>query len=116
MRTAVLGLFIGAGLAIVIAGVFFTGEKVFAERPIEMQGGRVITDSRMIALATTTVSGKQLVTLIDPHRKVMSVYHVELATGQISLKSVRNIRWDLQIDDFNGDSPLPKEIQAMLKR
>ena len=46
----------------------------------------------------------------------MSVYHIEQTTGTISLKSVRNIRADLQMDEFNTDSPLPREIRAILTK
>ena len=55
-----------------------------------------------------------MVTVIDPRQRSMSVYHVELSTGEITLKSVRNIQWDLQMMDFNGTNPLPKEIRAVL--
>jgi hypothetical protein len=58
---------------------------------------------------------RQVVTVIDPHGRAMSVYHVELSTGEITLKSVRNIQWDLQMMDFNGTNPLPKEIRAVLE-
>ncbi len=40
--------------------------------------------------------------------------HIDHATGVISLKSVRNIHADLLMDEFNTESPLPKEIRAIL--
>ncbi len=46
----------------------------------------------------------------------MSVYHVESATGEIALKSVRRFHWDLQMDEFNGDSPSPREIRALIEQ
>ena len=39
--------------------------------------------------------------------------HVE--SGQISLRSVRNCRWDLQMDEFNGAEPSPEKIMALLR-
>ena len=36
-------------------------------------------------------------------------------TGQIELKSVRNVQWDLLIEEFNGVRPLPREIRALLE-
>jgi hypothetical protein len=57
----------------------------------------------------------QQMTVIDPKQRVMGVYHIELNTGKIALRSVRNIHWDLKMTDFNGDSPLPREIQALLE-
>ena len=46
----------------------------------------------------------------------MGVYHIDLATGEVSLKSVRNIHWDLQMIEFNGTRPLPREVRSMLEQ
>jgi hypothetical protein len=37
-----------------------------------------------------------------------------LGKGDITLKSVRNIHWDLQMVEFNTEAPLPREIRSML--
>ena len=58
---------------------------------------------------------RQQLTVIDPQVHVVSVYHIELATGEISLKSVRNIHWDLQMSEFDGVNPLPREIRSLLE-
>lgn len=70
----------------------------------------------LIALSSDTAEGTQQVVLVDPTTRVMAVYHVEKGTGRIALKSVRRVEWDLQMDEFNGASPLTREVQAMLKR
>jgi hypothetical protein len=44
---------------------------------------------------------------------VIAVYHVDRATGALSLKSVRNVHWDFQIEDFNSANPTPREIRAL---
>jgi hypothetical protein len=44
----------------------------------------------------------------------LGVYHIDLASGEIVLKSVRSIHWDLQLGVFNGTSPLPREVQSLL--
>jgi hypothetical protein len=31
----------------------------------------------------------------------------------LSLKSVRNVAWDLMIEDFNSANPTPREIRAL---
>ena len=76
----------------------------------------------------TAAPGAQLITLtsdsaatlqvlvIDPTTRSLAVYHVEKTTGRVSLKSVRHFHWDLQLEEFNGASPLPREIQSMLHR
>jgi len=57
----------------------------------------------------------QLLTVIDPRQQVMGVYHIELASGKITLRSARNLRWDLspQMTYLNNDPPLPQEIRAL---
>lgn len=72
--------------------------------------------SGMIALTAPVNDNRQMITVIDPRGQVMSVYHVELGTGTIELKSVRKIQWDLQMVQFNGTSPLPQEIRAKIEQ
>lgn len=72
--------------------------------------------ANLIALSDQGQDGHQQITVIDADSRVMSVYHVDHATGTISLKSVRNIRADLLMDEYNTDSPLPREIRAILSQ
>jgi len=58
----------------------------------------------------------QQITLIDPRQRVMCVYHIDRVSGEIALKSVRNIQWDLSMDEFNGQSPSPQEIRTLLQQ
>jgi hypothetical protein len=58
----------------------------------------------------------QLVTVIDPRQRVLAVYHVDRASGQITPKSVRNITWDLQMTEYNSGDPLPQDIRSGLPR
>jgi hypothetical protein len=74
----------------------------------------VLSDGLM-ALSSDTADGKQQVVVIDSKTRVMSVYHVEHATGVITLKSARDISADLLMDEFNTTAPVPSEIRAMLK-
>ena len=69
----------------------------------------------LIALESSNADGIQQVTLIDPKDRVISVYHIESATGVISLRSVRSIRWDFQLEEFNGKTPKPKEIRSLIQ-
>ena len=67
----------------------------------------------LIAHVATPDGGPQAVTVIDPVQRVMAVYHVDKTTGEIALKSVRNLTWDLQMLDYNSGKPLPKDIRSM---
>ncbi|MGE3776686.1 MAG: hypothetical protein AB7F89_05850 [Pirellulaceae bacterium] len=73
----------------------------------------VLSDG-LIALSSDTADGKQQVVVIDTKTRGMSVYHVDHATGGISLRSARNISADLLMDEFNTNQPLPDEIRSML--
>jgi hypothetical protein len=55
-------------------------------------------------------------TIIDPAARRVAVYHLSRETGEIQLKSVRNIAWDLGMEYFNSGSPLPEEIRRGLER
>jgi len=70
----------------------------------------------LIAFSQTVDQKYQQVTVIDPKGRAISVYHIDLASGAIALRSVRNINWDLQIADFNGKAPLSREIQALAEK
>jgi hypothetical protein len=60
--------------------------------------------------------GRQQTTVIDIRTRTMAVYHIDPRTGVIALKSVRNLGWDLQIDDYNSGKPQPREIRALVER
>ena len=100
------------GLAIIGCMVLWSGvgmRQSDADHPVTPVG-------QLIALTSDTASTHQQVTVIDTKARIMSVYHIENATGTISLKSVRNISADLMMDEFNTESPLPREIRAILKK
>lgn len=59
-------------------------------------------------------NGPHAALIFDPVRQVFAVYHVDAASGQIMLKSVRNLSADLRLEQFNSGAPAPKDIQAML--
>jgi hypothetical protein len=55
-------------------------------------------------------------TIIDPASRRVAVYQVSRESGEIQLKSVRNIAWDLGMEYFNTGGPTPEEIRAMQER
>ncbi|MDB4640361.1 hypothetical protein OAF56_01895, partial [Pirellulaceae bacterium] len=56
------------------------------------------------------------IALVDPEQKVISVYGIDRTSGEIKLKSVRKVEWDLQLDEFNGKQPSPREIRSNVER
>ena len=111
MRVAVLGCLVVAVLAAVVS-VVLPDDRAASGRPTALKG-TAVSDQGLMALSETVAQKYQQVTVIDSRREVISVYQIDLASGTIALRSVRNIRWDLQISDYNGQKPLPREIQAL---
>lgn len=111
MKTTVLG----ALLLLAVTALAFFGSG----HPNEALAERVAAgaaDARELIAIPAMVSDKvQQLTVIDPHSRVMSVYHINLPDGAVTLKSVRTIHWDLQMTEFNGVDPRPQEIKAMLE-
>ncbi len=110
MKTTLFAAVGGALIAIFVGSMFGHESAVFAQRPSAYD-----PTGELIALPAHVDNGRQQITVIDPIKRVICVYHVDLPSGGISLKSVRNISGDLQIDDFNGASPLPREVRAQLE-
>lgn len=69
----------------------------------------------LLALSHDAGSHREL-TLIDARQRVMAVYHVNGQSGEVSLRSVRAIGWDLMMDDFNGEAPSPREIRSLVEQ
>jgi hypothetical protein len=108
MRNAFLGALAIAGLWMLVAGAAGGRDRVSAAGPATEGVGQ-----ELVTLATPVGEKGQMLTIVDPRTRAICVYHVELATGAIALKSARNIHWDLQMTDYNGVSPLPGELRSM---
>lgn len=113
MRIAVVGVSVVSSLMFAAMVAALPPNVGFAQRatPSSTPSG-----GGLIALATQAGEQRQQVTVIDPEKHVLSVYHIDLASGEVVLKSVRNIHWDLQMMEFNGTSPLPREIRSLLEQ
>jgi len=112
MRWMIWGTSVVVGLAVLGAIVGGDRDAVQAQSEVE----RVVPSGDLIALIAQGGSDRQLVMVVDPKLRVMSVYHIDHESGAIALKSVRSIGADLMLDEFNTDSPLPREIRAMLTK
>ena len=110
---ALLGTLLVLGLA---AGQCLSEGQGFAEpaaavmqSPIPPYQGA----GNLITHVLPSEGGPQAVVVVDPSQHVMAVYHVDKTTGEIALRSVRNLTWDLQMLEFNSGEPLPQDIRNM---
>lgn len=70
----------------------------------------------LIAIKLDGNANSNQIALVDPERKVISVYGIDRTSGEIKLSSVRKVEWDLQLDEFNGKQPTPREIRSNVER
>lgn len=64
--------------------------------------------------ATPLDDGRQLLLIIDPQMKNAAIYHVDGA-GSLTLRSTRNIAWDLLVPEYNAQEPRPATLKKMLE-
>ncbi len=115
MRRVMLGTLVGAGLVMALVAAAQQQGEVFAQRPAPAATPPgAAAGAELIVVPMTLGDKSQMLTVVDPRQRALAVYHIDAATGKIALKSVRNIHWDLQIDNFNNDKPLPQEIRSSL--
>lgn len=58
---------------------------------------------------------QQLLVAIDRETRHAAVYHIDTSNGTMTLRSTRNLAWDLLVDDFNGREPSPEALKNMLE-
>lgn len=113
MRRAILGALAGAVLVYAAVAGGSDGGRALAQRPAVLPD---TSAAGLIALPSTSADGRQMLTVLDPRTQVLCYYQLDPTKGEIVLKGVRNIRWDLQIDEYNGVSPLPSEVRALVEQ
>lgn len=106
------------GLVVAMGGLFWLlspplaalrGQTAYSQQE---SAARPLQDSLQVQ-STMLPSGVQQLSVIDSQSKSLAVYHIESTTGKILLKSVRNLQWDLQMEHFNGQAPLPGELRQV---
>ncbi len=64
---------------------------------------------------TPMADDRQMLVIIDPNERTAAVYHVDAATGTMTLKSARSIRWDLLVGEFNAQEPTPSALRKLIE-
>ena len=122
MRVVVFGLCVFVTVAAMVATGSSHDPSAMAQTP-ESQTARPVLPARLpvaaagnlMAFSSEVTEGPSQITLIDAESHSMCVYHIDRATGEIELKSVRNFRWDLLVEEFNGVEPLPRQLRELLQ-
>jgi hypothetical protein len=103
--------------ALLVVGFVAWAVTAFSSRPplyATPINGSGPTD--LIALTMPQGEHRQQLVLVDPVRRVLGVYQVDPTSGEVALRSVRNVTWDLQMTEFNCAVPLPREIRSVVEQ
>ena len=112
MRHALVGALCGACVCVVVAAL---GWNVPSGANAQRSAGDWNTQDWVTHVSPIDENRQQIV-VMDPRSRAVAVYHVSLSSGEIALKSVRNVHYDLQMTDFNSQKPLPQEIRGLLEQ
>lgn len=85
----------------------------FTRLPQVSADQQAATGNEVQTVSVMLPNGIQQIVVHDTRSQRMAVYHVEGGSGRIQLKSVRDLTWDLKMEHFNGQSPLPSELKQM---
>jgi len=69
----------------------------------------------LVTIASPPQDGLQMFTVVDPATRAMAVYHTDLKSGLVTLMSVRNLQWDLQLEDYNSVAPKAREVRIQVQ-
>jgi len=114
VRHSLFGALLVAGL--VIAATIGRGSPEYALGGTGELPTLSLQDTGLFTQVTAENGQPLILTVVDPKQRAVAIYHVERSTGEITLKSVRNLTWDLQMVQFNSGNPLPQDIRNGLQR
>ena len=100
-----LGVMVVVALAL---GAWIAG-SVEGEPPLPPGPGQ------LVVLPPVVHQQVQQVVVVDQRQRAIAVYHIDLTSGGIRLKAVRQIGWDLMLENFNGATPLPREVRTLVQ-
>lgn len=58
---------------------------------------------------------RRLLVVVDQAGRRAAVYHLDAAAGTLTLRSTRDLSWDLLVEDFNAQEPKPAALRKMLQ-
>ena len=111
MRSTMIGVLVGAAMGWMAANWGVGLREVYAVPASQRGSGQ----AELVTLVTNAGEAGEAVLLVDPRNHSMVTYHIDRGSGEITLKSVRNFHWDLQLLEYNGTSPHPEDVRGMVE-
>jgi hypothetical protein len=103
------------GGAVAIATLLGTGGMAAQRAGRSLPAGPNDPSGSLWTLATPLDDGRQMLLMVDQQNRTLAIYHVDPAAGTLTLKSTRDVRWDLMVEDFNCQEPRPSALKKMLE-
>ena len=101
---------------VVVAAILGSGGMAAQRAGRSLPGGGAGDQSGPLwTLATPLDDGRQMLLVVDQQNRTMAIYHVDPGSGTLTLKSTRDVRWDLMVEDFNCQEPRPSALKKMLE-
>lgn len=105
VRTIILS----AGIGMLLVGGMWL--NLFSQQSLPPLTGIPSSDTQV--LSTVLQTGVQQVVLVDSRNQTMAVYHIEPQQGKIQLRSVRSLRLDLIMEEYNPVAPEPSKMKLL---
>jgi hypothetical protein len=99
---------------LVLLAAFGSGGLAAQRAGRQLPSGGLEQSGPLWTLATPLDDGRQMLLVVDQTNRGLAIYHVDPASGTLTLKSTRDIRWDLMVEDFNAQEPKPSALRTML--
>ncbi len=84
--------------------------------PVKAEVATVAPGADVLAITKDTSSGSQVLYLIDPGQKVLSVYEYDPRKSKLKLSAARHYASDQLLSEFNNDSPHVAEIDKLVRQ
>jgi hypothetical protein len=75
------------------------------------QSGQSNTETQVLSVLLP--NGVQQLVVVDARVQTMAVYQIDSQQGKIQLKSVRSLKWDLAMEQFNPTAPYPEDMRKI---
>ena len=82
----------------------------------QVQAGRAPASGDIFAVAGQVTSDSYGIYLIDANNATIAVYQWLPNVRKLRLMAARNVKFDLQLDEYNSDEPSPREIKQLVEQ
>ena len=105
----------GAAGMLLLAGHLSTPPVASGQRQPQASEMPLSADPLWLWMSQRDNDPQQVLVAIDRETRYAAIYHVDATNGTMTLRSTRNLAWDLLVDDFNGREPSPQALKNMLE-